>query len=251
MAAYTGMILALVIIGPKKVTHAIYASAQRLRAMPYGWAILGSIMIATSIPPAVGFTTTTTLCGFAYGTKGFLLAAPATYAGSAVAFILLRLLFRKRIRSWANDNANWRALGSVIRAKGLPLICLIRLCPLPWTGSNMLFASIETVTFAQFMLATTVLMPKIFVAVFIGGRLSQLADDEHAKDPMSKWINGISIAVAGTVTILTSIYVWRVTRAEIEKLEDVPPEERRLAEDAVEDLEEAPPFFEGPYSDRD
>ncbi|KZW04102.1 hypothetical protein EXIGLDRAFT_716109 [Exidia glandulosa HHB12029] len=248
MAAYTGLMIAFFVIGPKKVSHSIYTSAQRLRAMPFGWAILMSIMTATSIPPAVGFTTTMTLCGFVYGLQGFAIAGPGMFLGSAVSFILLRVLFRRRIRTWANDNASWRALGSVIRAKGMPLICLIRLCPLPWTGSNMLFASIETVSFVQFMLATTVLMPKCFIAVFIGARLALLSDGEHDKDGTTKLINWISICVAMLVAVLTGVYVWRVTRAEIEAMEELDPEQRRLAEDAVEDLEEAP-FVEPPYSD--
>lgn len=75
----------------------------------------------------IGFTTTATLCGFVFGLWGYLIAAPATYLGSAVAFIVLRMAFRQRIRAWANDSPNWRALGAVMKAKGLFLICLVRL----------------------------------------------------------------------------------------------------------------------------
>lgn len=65
MAAYTGLMIgthsqslfytsltsnaaAFFVIGPKKVSHSIYTSAQRLRSMPFGWAILIAFMSAST-----------------------------------------------------------------------------------------------------------------------------------------------------------------------------------------------------------
>ena len=49
-----------------------------------------------SFPPCIGHTTIVTLCGFAYGMKGFYIAAPASLIGSSAAFVVLRLLFSRR-----------------------------------------------------------------------------------------------------------------------------------------------------------
>lgn len=106
----------------------------------------------------IGHTTVLNLCGFTYGMKGFLVAAPASLAASAVVFIILRYLFGEMLRSWSKENKMWRALEAVIvsisyvpflslsptvfqEAKGFPLIILIRISPFPpWVYSNSLFA---------------------------------------------------------------------------------------------------------------
>lgn len=42
----------------------------------------------------------------------------------------------------------------ILPETGLPLIVLLRLCPFPYPYSNAFFASIETVSLQEFMLAT-------------------------------------------------------------------------------------------------
>lgn len=98
------------------------------------------LKVITSIPPLIGGSTTLTVCGFAYGVNSFLFVAPAACIGAAFAFLTLRYLFRERVRKFTQKQEKWRALEAVIAAKGLPLIILIRLAPLPWTYSNALFA---------------------------------------------------------------------------------------------------------------
>lgn len=51
-------------------------------------------------------------------------------------------------------HAVFKALALAVREKGTPLVILIRLCPFPFPYSNAFFASIETVSLAQFFLAT-------------------------------------------------------------------------------------------------
>jgi hypothetical protein len=40
----------------------------------------------------------------------------------------------------ASKNKQWEAFGCVMRDKGLPLVIMIRWCPLPWAIGNGLFA---------------------------------------------------------------------------------------------------------------
>lgn len=72
------------------------------------------MIVLTSFPPLIGFTTIATLCGFAYGWKAITFVGPASVVGSAIVFVVLRLLFRKRVRSWTNENEKWKALETVI-----------------------------------------------------------------------------------------------------------------------------------------
>lgn len=82
--------------------------------------------------------------------------------------------------------------------KGLPLICMIRLCPLPYSYSNFFFASIPSVSLPQFFLASCALAPKLFLAVFIGNRLFLFSDPEHRDhmDSTSKVLNSLSVVFA-------------------------------------------------------
>jgi uncharacterized membrane protein YdjX (TVP38/TMEM64 family) len=61
-----------------------------------------------------GHTTVLSLCGFAYGIKGFLLAAPASLVASTIVFVALRYLFSGFLRSWSQKNEIWGALEAVI-----------------------------------------------------------------------------------------------------------------------------------------
>jgi uncharacterized membrane protein YdjX (TVP38/TMEM64 family) len=61
-----------------------------------------------------GHTTTNMLCGFAYGMQGFYLAAGASAFGAAFVFVVLRLVFRARLRALSTKNERWQALESVV-----------------------------------------------------------------------------------------------------------------------------------------
>jgi hypothetical protein len=67
-----------------------------------------------SVPPLVGFTTLISVCGFAWGIKGFLLACPATFLGAAFSFLLLRFVFKSRLKRLSETNDRWRALEEVV-----------------------------------------------------------------------------------------------------------------------------------------
>jgi uncharacterized membrane protein YdjX (TVP38/TMEM64 family) len=67
-----------------------------------------------SFPPMIGHTTTLVLCGFAYGVKGFYLAAGASVFAAALVFVILRLAFRRRLRELSSKNEKWQALETVI-----------------------------------------------------------------------------------------------------------------------------------------
>jgi len=197
-----------------------------------------TIIAVTSFPPLIGWSTSISVCGFAYGLKGWFVAAAGAFLGAAMSFIVLRLLFRKRIRSWSQTNKKWVALENVIRARGLPLIILIRLSPLPpWVYANLLFASIETVSFPQYMLATLFYLPKLMIAVWIGSRVAMLSDGSQREemDTQTKIVNSLSIVLGIALAVGTGWLVWKLTEKEIRKTPGVSGEDDDLAAEALED----------------
>jgi len=73
-----------------------------------------NLLVIISFPPFVGHTTLVTLCGFAYGMKGFYISASSSLVGAVLVFIVLRFLFRHRLRQWSTQNDKWQALEAVV-----------------------------------------------------------------------------------------------------------------------------------------
>jgi len=211
--------------------------------MPYGWLLIGCIMVVLSFPPLAGYNTCTSLCGFAWGLQGFLVAAPATQIGSALAFLVLRNFFKHRISSWTTKNKNWKALEEVIQAEGLPLIILIRLSPFPpYVYSQALFASVSVVKFWQFMLATVFYQSRILLSVFVGSRVAVFSDEKQRgqMDASAKVINGASIVIGLSLSIGVGWFLYRTTQKKILEMEG---EEGDFALEGLEGVENIPLLF--------
>jgi len=221
------------------IAQAMYDLAQKLSHMKYGWLIILGFMILISFPPMTGHTTTVTLCGFAYGMKGFYLGLAGSILGAAVVFVVLRLLLAKRLRKWSATNDKWTALETVVKSKGLPLVILIRLSPMPpWAYANALFASIHTVALWQFIIATFFLSPKLLLTAFIGSRLAPLSDGKQRQgmDTQTKIINGCLVGGGIILATVAAAIVYRLVQRQLLQLKGV---SLSTEEDIIEALEEA------------
>ncbi|KAI0284953.1 Golgi apparatus membrane protein TVP38 [Russula aff. rugulosa BPL654] len=193
---YCVLVTLIVIFKPARISQALYDWGQRTSEHPLGWLLLAALIHIVTIPPMIGHTTVLHLCGFTYGMKGFLIAAPVSLVAATIAFVALRYLFSGVLRSWSKKNEMWGALEAVIDAKGLPLIVLIRISPFPpWVYSNALFASIQSVSVWQFMVATICSFPRYLMYVFIGMRMAALSDGKQREhmDTETKVVSGILI----------------------------------------------------------
>ncbi|KZT71582.1 Golgi apparatus membrane protein TVP38 [Daedalea quercina L-15889] len=253
LALYIAIPTIFIVFGPDRIGQALYDLAQKISRLWYGWLILLLVLVVISFPPCIGHTTVCTLCGFAYGMKGFPLAASGSLLGSALCFIILRLMFSQRLHQWSASNEKWQALESVVATKGLPLITLIRASPFPpWVYSNALFASIKAVALWQFCIATLAVFPKVALLVFVGSRLAALSDGEtrNHMDTSTKWLN-VGLSVGGTLLGITaSVIIYRAMQTEIRRLQGISPDVEELAaeaiEEAVEDAEEGAPLLGPP-----
>ncbi|GAA5834121.1 hypothetical protein JCM9279_004223 [Rhodotorula babjevae] len=207
------------IVGPERIAEQFAAWADYIRESPSGWAILFVVIIVTSVPPLIGYGTAQTLVGFAYGVwPGFLISAASCLAGGAFAFLVIRRFIRY-FAPFVQQNDTHQALSRAVRAKGLPLMMMLRLCPFPYPWSNAFFASIETVTLGQFLIATLAITPKLLLHVFVGHRTYLFADpsSRHSMDPLSKWLNGAFLVVGSLLGMATSWYLYRLTMRYVEE----------------------------------
>ncbi|KAK4332388.1 Golgi apparatus membrane protein TVP38 [Rhodotorula toruloides] len=226
------------LIGPERIFAWFASLADDVRELPHGWLILSAIIVVTSVPPLIGYGTAQTLVGFAYGvTPGFYISAGSCLLGGAFAFVLCRKLVTL-FAPFIQRDKTFAALSRAVRVKGLPLITLLRLCPFPYPYSNLFFASVESVKFSEFMLATLAITPKLLLHVFIGHRTYLFADpaSRHKMDSTTRWINGIFM-VGGTILgIATSWYLYRLTMRYVSETTDIPEED--LEAGLLDDVDE-------------
>jgi len=237
---------------PKRILQFLYDKAQAISHIPLGWVIFVIAIVVSSFPPLIGYTTVVTLCGFAYGTAGFPIAASATVIGSVIVFVVLRLLFSERLKHWSVENDKWKALEAVILAKGLPLIVLIRLSSFPpWAYSNTLFASIETVHLWQFIVATCFLLPKRYLLVFIGSRMAALSDGNQRDrmDTQTKIINGALVAGGLLFAVIASLSVYHLVLRQIRRMEVLPGPVDGAAAEPAEGVDENSPLLRSSIRD--
>ncbi|AAW44224.1 hypothetical protein CNBF2990 [Cryptococcus deneoformans B-3501A] len=211
------IVAVVLIITPTRIGQWFNSLALSIKGMGWKGVVLCNIFaILSSHPPLFGFVPTLTLIGFIYGIwPGFLIAGIASMLGAGIAFLSVRSFFLGLFKK----NDKWEAFGHVMRAKGLPLVIMIRFCPVPWGVSNGLFASIESVKFWHFMVANLMIQPKLLLVVFIGSRLTSLASDSAAHDPLRFWLNLISIIVSACISIATGVIIYRLTLQQMRKLD--------------------------------
>ncbi|KAI0069091.1 Golgi apparatus membrane protein TVP38 [Artomyces pyxidatus] len=241
---YIALLIAIIVISPARIGQFMYDTGQKIRSHQWGWALLAGLFVLVSFPPMVGHTTLLNLCGFTYGIKGFAIAGPGSVFGSAIVFVILRYMFSHKLRAWSSTNEKWQALETVVKAKGLPLMTLIRMSPFPpWVYSNSLFASIEVVALWQFMVATLCTSPKYLLYVFIGSRVAAMSDGKQREgmDTQTKIVNWILIIGGITVSVAAGWIIYVLMQRQ---LQGVSPVNDELAAEAIDDAEEGAPLLD-------
>lgn len=96
----------------------------------------------------------------------------------------------------------------VLKHDGLKLLCMIRLCPLPYSISNGAISTFETVSPSMFTLATAIITPKLMIHIFIGSRLAAIAKSGDKMDATTKAINWASIIGGIIIGALTAWFIY-------------------------------------------
>lgn len=148
----------------------------------------------SAFPPMIGYSTSVTLAGFIYGfPNGWFIVAAATILGATSAFIACRQFFQNFSKRMVATDKRFAALSLTLKHDGIKLLCMIRLCPLPYSIGNGAMSTFPTVTPWAFMLATACATPKLMIHVFIGERLARLAEADQKMDTKTKLLNYSSI----------------------------------------------------------
>lgn len=113
------------------------------------------------------------------------------------------------VRRLVEHDRRFEALSLVLKHDGLKLLCMIRLCPLPYSLSNGAISTFPTVQPALFALATAIATPKLMIAIFIGTRLKAIAKSGEKMDASTKAINWISIIGGLVLGVATGWLIYK------------------------------------------
>jgi len=129
--------------------------------------------------------------------------------GSTCSFIVSRTILSNFVNRLVANDKRFAALSMVLKHDGLKLLCMIRLCPLPYSISNGAISTFPTVQPQMYALATAIVTPKLMVHIFIGSRLAAIAKSGEKMDASTKAINWASIIGGGVVGAVTGWLIYR------------------------------------------
>lgn len=196
-----------------------------------GWIVLWAMVFCTAFPPLIGYSTCGTIAGFVYGIwEGWLIYATATVAGSFCSFIVSRTVLRRYVERMVANDRRFAALTLTLKEDGLKLLCMIRLCPLPYSLSNGAMSTFPTIEPRQYALATALITPKLFIHVFIGSRLSAIAKKKGEMSAGTKALNWISIIA---FAMLGAFVGWLIYQKTMLRARQMEAEEAAAAQSAA------------------
>ena len=221
----------LFLIFNEKIFGWLQPYAEKWKNTTGGWTILWLFTFMVAFPPLVGYGTCGTTAGFVYGIwEGWLILATATVAGSFCSFIASRTILRSYVERLLEHDKRFAALTLTLKQDGLKLLCMVRLCPLPYSLSNGAMSTFPTVHPGMYALATAIITPKLFIHVFIGSRLAAIAKSGETMSTATKVVNYTSMAVFGLIGAGVGWYIYQKTMARARELE---AEEEAAVRDSV------------------
>jgi len=111
------------------------------------------------------------------------------------------------------EDQRFRALQHAICQKGFLMAALARFCPLPYCYTNLLLASLDSLSFGTFVLSTLSTAPRLLIPLFMGAKMYELSDHDirASLDPSTRRLNSIFIFVSLALGVGSSWFIWRKT----------------------------------------
>lgn len=230
-AVAINVLMLLFLIFNEKIFSFLQPLAEKWKNTTGGWVILWVVTFFTAFPPMIGYSTCGTTAGFVYGAwEGWLILATATVAGSTCSFIVSRTVLKSYVERMVAHDKRFAALTLTLKQDGLKLLCMIRLCPLPYSLSNGAMSTFPTVHPSMYALATTLITPKLLIHTFIGSRLAIIAKSGEEMSAGAKAVNYTSIAIGAVLGMGVGYYIYQKTMARARELE---AEESRTVHESV------------------
>lgn len=212
--------LILFLIYNEKIFGYLAPAAKKWHDVRGGWVILWMLTFISAFPPLIGYSTTVSIAGFVYGfPNGWYIVASSTVAGSLASFVTSRTVLSNYVHNLVGKDKRFEALALTLKHDGLKILCMIRVCPLPYSISNAAMSTFPTVHPLSFALATAIASPKLLIHVFIGSRLALIAERGGKMDAGTKAVNYASIIIGSIIGAAVGWFIYQKTMARAKELE--------------------------------
>lgn len=139
----------------------------------------------------------------------WLIYATATILGSTASFYVSRTVLSRFVTRLMEHDKRFAALALTLKYDGLKLLCMIRLCPLPYSICNGAISTFPTVQPLMYGLATAIISPKLLVPAFVGSRVRLLTEKGGEMSAGTKAVNIISIIATISIGGGTAYYIYQ------------------------------------------
>ncbi|KAG0021463.1 Tlg2-vesicle protein, partial [Podila clonocystis] len=193
----------------RQIFEMLAPAVNYVRASDYGMVVIGALVFATCIFPM--------FAGFCFGfPKGFIPCFVGDILGATAGFWLYRLAFSGYIRRKFQDDVEYQELTKAVDKDGFYILFLIRLSSFPFALLNAIFGAMTNVSYWKFIVATILSTPRLFLPIYIGHNISNLADPEiKGTDRTLKWIGNIAGLV---IALAVGYYIYRHTTQRIHRI---------------------------------
>ena len=173
-----------------------------------GLFVVAYILLVVALAPAEVMTI---FAGLAFGFWAFPIVVVSATIGAALAFLLARYLFRKRLKRLIKKWPKFEAVDAAVTEDGWKVVVLMRLSPLiPFNLQNYVFG-ITGIGFAPYVAATFVgIMPGTAFYLYLGVLGRAVADSSAAGGggPLRWVFLGIGLAATAAVAFLIT---WKAS----------------------------------------
>lgn len=192
---------------------------KNIRESRYGAAIIWFGIVIVSFPPLVGFAGLCTFTGIAYGVtfKLWFLVTSACAVGSTLSFLIFKHLLALRSKKLLESSKLFLAFSTVLGQdkNRFLLLCLLQLCPRPYSLTNAAFGSIPLVDAVSFLISGVLVSPKYLLLMFMGYKMEHMGE---VSDFWSRAADVLSIGLSGLVAVVTSYLIYRKTTQILQEL---------------------------------
>lgn len=138
--------------------------------------------------------------------SGFVYTSIAEVSGAILLFLIARYVARNTVEKYLRNHPKFFEIDKLVSKKGEKVMMLLRLVPLPYTFLCYLFG-ISQVSFKDYVIALSVIFPKLFLIVYYGYVANKLTRLSAGTASHHSDIHYLSLIFGVIVSIIAIAYI--------------------------------------------
>ena len=150
--------------------------------------------------------------------SGFIYISIAEVTGAIILFLIARYVARKTVERYLSKHPKFFEIDKIVSKKGIKMMILLRLVPLPYTFLCYLLG-VSEVTFKDYVIALVVIFPKLFLMVYYGYVAKNLTKLSTGTGGDHSDLHYISLVVGVVVSIIAIAYIGHIVLLSLKRAE--------------------------------